>query len=68
MHSARYRLADAFVLLPKEEVEAKITQEVEGLQAQSASLNEQKAAIQKTLGELKLKLYGKFKNQINLEE
>ena len=55
-------------MLPKEEVETRIAEELEELQKASGKLQEQRESIVKTLAELKLKLYAKFKNQINLEE
>jgi len=64
----KYRVGEVFLETSKERVEKLLEQEEEKLRGELDKINEDISGIKKTLAELKVKLYGKFKNSINLEE
>eukprot|EP01116_Phalansterium_solitarium_P007942 TRINITY_DN21012_c0_g1_i1.p1 TRINITY_DN21012_c0_g1~~TRINITY_DN21012_c0_g1_i1.p1 ORF type:complete len:148 (-),score=43.53 TRINITY_DN21012_c0_g1_i1:331-729(-) len=64
----RYQIGDSFFLLPKEEVEELIEKKEASLTGEIGKLNDKIGEIKEVLGSLKIKLYAKFRNSINLEE
>jgi len=63
-----YRLGDGFVVLSKEDAETRLTAEADEARRKKVELEAQRTEIVSTLSSLKVKLYAKFKSQINLEE
>ncbi|KAA8498754.1 putative prefoldin subunit 4 [Porphyridium purpureum] len=61
-------VGDVFCYAPKSEVEARIQEQKEKLEAEIADLDAQLAAIVDEMQKLKSHLYAKFGNTINLEE
>lgn len=54
--------------MKKEEVEQRLSEEEARLNEELERIGQEIDSIQRTLAELKVKLYGKFKTSINLEE
>jgi chaperonin cofactor prefoldin len=61
-------MGEAFVELPKDEADALLDKRKEEIQQEMEEIGNEIDSIKKTLAELKVKLYGKFKTSINLEE
>ncbi|KAL6074002.1 Prefoldin subunit 4 [Balamuthia mandrillaris] len=64
----RYKAGEVFVEVPKEEAEQMLEKALQENGVQMEKLEEELAAIKKTMAELKVRLYGKFGSNINLDE
>ena len=61
-------IGEGMMILPKDEAIEKVEQMTEELNTECADIESQINDIKKELAELKVILYGKFKNSINLED
>ncbi|KNC47284.1 prefoldin subunit 4 [Thecamonas trahens ATCC 50062] len=64
----RFQIGEVFVMLPADEVEARIEALQEETEAKVTAAEAEIETLREALAELKVVLYGKFKNSINLEE
>lgn len=62
-----YKIGDAFVQLPLEKVQARLTDEKTAVEGEVESLEAELDAIKEEMAELKVKLKSKFGDSINLE-
>ena len=63
-----YRIGEIFVQMTTDDVNQLIEKQKEKLQVEINELGTDVDALKKTLADLKVQLYGKFGNNINLEE
>lgn len=61
-------MGECYLELPKTEVEELLTKEEDKYQAEIVRVDNELAACKKSMAELKVRLYAKFGNSINLEE
>lgn len=64
----RYLIGESYMDLTKDEVDQFLEKEEKKITENVDDINRKMAEIKKTMAELKVKLYGKFGNSINLEE
>jgi chaperonin cofactor prefoldin len=64
----RFIVGESFFYLASDSAQSYITEKTEELEKEIEGLKNEVANAKKTLAELKVKLYGKFGNAINLEE
>ncbi|XP_077109287.1 prefoldin subunit 4 isoform X1 [Ranitomeya variabilis] len=62
-----YQIGDVFISHPQEETQDMLEGAKKGLQDEINSLQSRVESIQQVLGDLKIQLYAKFGNNINLE-
>uniref|UniRef100_A0A3B4TJM1 Prefoldin subunit 4 n=2 Tax=Seriola dumerili TaxID=41447 RepID=A0A3B4TJM1_SERDU len=62
-----YQIGDVFISHTQEETQEMLEAAKEALEQEVKGLEEQVSAIQQVLGDLKVQLYAKFGNNINLE-
>ncbi|XP_041801993.1 prefoldin subunit 4 [Chelmon rostratus] len=62
-----YQIGDVFVSHTQEETQEMLQSAKEALEQEVRGLEERVSAIQQTLGDLKIQLYAKFGDNINLE-
>ncbi|XP_061584358.1 prefoldin subunit 4-like [Cololabis saira] len=62
-----YQIGDVFISHSQEETQEMLEAAKESLEQEVKGLEERVAAIQQVLGDLKIQLYAKFGNNINLE-
>ncbi|XP_078607262.1 prefoldin subunit 4-like [Branchiostoma floridae x Branchiostoma japonicum] len=62
-----YRIGEVFISMPLEATQEKLEEAKTQIQQQIADLNGQADEIKGVLGKLKVELYAKFSNNINLE-
>ncbi|XP_035678520.1 prefoldin subunit 4-like [Branchiostoma floridae] len=62
-----YRIGEVFISMPLEATQEKLEEAKAQIQQQIADLNGQADEIKGVLGKLKVELYAKFSNNINLE-
>ncbi|XP_029012733.1 prefoldin subunit 4 [Betta splendens] len=62
-----YEIGDVFISHSREETQVMLESARETLEREIGGLEDQVSAIQKVLGDLKVQLYAKFGNNINLE-
>ncbi|XP_040009668.1 prefoldin subunit 4 [Xiphias gladius] len=62
-----YQIGDIFISHTQEETQEMLEAAKEALEQEVKNLEEQVSAIQQVLGDLKVQLYAKFGNNINLE-
>ncbi|XP_078690189.1 prefoldin subunit 4-like [Branchiostoma floridae x Branchiostoma belcheri] len=62
-----YRIGEVFISMPLEATQEKLEDAKTQIQQQIAGLNAQADEIKGVLGKLKVELYAKFSNNINLE-
>ncbi|XP_026189264.1 prefoldin subunit 4 [Mastacembelus armatus] len=62
-----YQIGDVFISHTQEETQEMLEAAKESLEQEVKGLEEQVSAIQQVLGDLKVQLYAKFGNNINLE-
>ena len=65
--AARYQIGETFVQLSREALEARLAADEERISAEVRRLESDIEEIRSQMAVLKAKLYGKFKNSINLE-
>ncbi len=63
-----FRIGEVFVKISTEEANQLLEKQKENFQKEVEELESHAAVLKKELAELKVKLYGKFGNNINLEE
>eukprot|EP00794_Sanderia_malayensis_P018661 gene18661-20543_t len=63
-----FKIGEVFVRIKMDDANQLIEQQKEKLQQQMEGFDSQAEELKKHLSELKVKLYGKFGNNINLEE
>ena len=63
----RFKVGDAFAQVSMEEAADRLTSIKGGMQMEVTMLEEKVKETEQLLGLLKVQLYGKFKNSINLE-
>ena len=64
----KFRIGEVFVQMSTDDVNQLIEKQKEELQGEIHELEAEIDALKKSLADLKVKLYGKFGNNINLEE
>lgn len=64
----RFQIGEVFAHMPKEDVESRIEEMKEVTSKNLEKLEEEKVSVLAQMAELKVVLYGKFKDSINLEE
>merc|ERR1712087_648448 len=64
----RYAFGECYFECSKDQAEELLEKQKEKSQAEADGIEEEVAAIQNTLAQLKKQLYGRFGNNINLEE
>lgn len=64
----RFIIGESFFALASDAAQAYITEKTETIEAEIEKIKTEVVDAKKTLSELKVKLYGKFGNAINLEE
>ena len=65
---SKFRIGEVFVQMPTDDVNQLIEKQKADLQGEIIELEAEVDALKKTLADLKVQLYGKFGNNINLEE
>jgi len=63
-----FRIGEVFVQMPTDDVNQLIEKQKEELQGEISELETEVESLKKTLADLKVQLYSKFGNNINLEE
>ncbi len=63
-----FRIGEVFVKISTDEANQLLEKQKENFQKEVEELESHAAVLKKELAELKVKLYGKFGNNINLEE
>ena len=66
--NVRYKIGDAFILLPLSEVQSRLEQETSQLTEEVEELRNQLDSMNGKMQQLKTILYGKFGTAINLEK